>query len=283
MNMKEASALFRLLGDEVRLRILRLLAAERLNVTELTGILGIAQSGVSRHLGMLRESGLVEEQREGGFSYYRVPAAEARNGTAPLWPLLDAQFAASADDWVARADQARLKEVLRLRKESFANHGDGQQLVPGPQLGRLGARARAPAAGVGRRRSRMRRGVSHGRGRPLGTPRGRRRPVCRRARARERAGAPPRRLEHRVEAGRARALPLEDGSVDVALLSQALHHAADPARALAEGARVTRAGGRVLVLDLRRHDETWVQERLGDRWLGFDDGAAREVVEGRRA
>ena len=46
--MREASGLFRLLGDEARLRLLRVLARERLNVTELTGILGLAQSGVSR-------------------------------------------------------------------------------------------------------------------------------------------------------------------------------------------------------------------------------------------
>src|SRR4026209_56763 len=101
IDMKDASALFRLLGDEVRLRLLRLLAAERLNVTELTGILGIAQSGVSRHLGMLREHGLVEEQRVGGFSSCRVPPPEARNGHDALWALLGSQFAASADDEVA--------------------------------------------------------------------------------------------------------------------------------------------------------------------------------------
>ena len=76
--MKDASALFRLLGDEVRLRLLRLLAAERLNVTELTGILGIAQSGVSRHLGMLRDNGLIEERREGGYTYYQVAPPESR-------------------------------------------------------------------------------------------------------------------------------------------------------------------------------------------------------------
>ena len=50
--MKEASTLFRLLGDEARLRLLRLLVKERLNVSELTAVLGIAQSGVSRHLGL---------------------------------------------------------------------------------------------------------------------------------------------------------------------------------------------------------------------------------------
>ena len=109
MNMKEAPAVFRLLGDEVRLRLLRLLATERLNVTELTGILGIAQSGVSRHLGLLRDSGLVEERREGGFTYYQVPTADSRNGTAPLWQMLDAHFAESAEEPVARADRARLK------------------------------------------------------------------------------------------------------------------------------------------------------------------------------
>ena len=54
-----SAALFRLLGDDARLRILRLLEEERLNVSELTSILGIAQSGVSRHLGLLKEAGLV--------------------------------------------------------------------------------------------------------------------------------------------------------------------------------------------------------------------------------
>ena len=60
------AALFRLLGDDARLRILRLLDAERLNVTELTAILGIAQSGVSRHLGLLKDAGLVDERRDEG-------------------------------------------------------------------------------------------------------------------------------------------------------------------------------------------------------------------------
>ena len=70
--MAGAAALFRLLGDDARLRILRLLDAEQLNVSELTAILGIAQSGVSRHLGLLKEAGLVAEQREAGFVYYRL-------------------------------------------------------------------------------------------------------------------------------------------------------------------------------------------------------------------
>ena len=73
--MKAASTLYRLLGDEARLRLLRVLARERLNVTELTGVLGLAQSGVSRHLGLLKDAGLVREERDGGFSYYRIAPA----------------------------------------------------------------------------------------------------------------------------------------------------------------------------------------------------------------
>src|SRR5258705_1772981 len=81
--MQQASSLFRLLSDSTRLRLLRLLAQDRFNVTELTGILGVAQSSVSRHLGMLKDAGLVTEEREAWFVYYTI-AVTARgkcNGT----------------------------------------------------------------------------------------------------------------------------------------------------------------------------------------------------------
>src|SRR5262249_48861161 len=66
-------------------------------------------------------------------------------------------------------------------------------------------------------------------------------------------------------------LPMKDASVDVAMLSQALHHAHHPSRAVAEAARVPAPGRRVLLLDLRAHHEEWVRAKLGDRRLGFDD------------
>ncbi len=132
--MKRASALYRLLGDEARLRLLRLLARERLNVTELTGIMGLAQSGVSRHLGLLKDAGLVVEEKDAGFTYYR--AAPPDPSDAGLWPMLDAQFQAADADTTVRADAARLQEVLRLRQENFetrskANRQAWRQLVPG--------------------------------------------------------------------------------------------------------------------------------------------------------
>src|SRR5215813_105714 len=134
MDMRDTALLYRLLGDEARLRLLRVLAHERLNVTELTGVLGLAQSGVSRHLGLLKEAGLVREERDGGFSYYRV--APPLEGDSALTAVLRGQFEAAASDPSVRADDARLQEVLRLRKENFDTHGgadtrDARQLVPG--------------------------------------------------------------------------------------------------------------------------------------------------------
>ena len=281
----DSAALFRLLGDDARLRILRLLDAERLNVSELTGILGIAQSGVSRHLGLLKEARLVEERKEAGFTFFRLSPALAagENGFGPLWPLLRAQFAAAAATPAARADDARLEEVRRLRKENFEEHGaasERRQIVPGRSWA---AWARALAhllppleiadLGCGEgyltieaaRFAKSVIAVDRSEG------------VL--ARAREAAGR--RKLRNITwKRGELDRLPLRDASVDVALLSQALHHAADPARALAEAARIVRPGGRVLVLDLRKHEERWVHDRLGDKWLGFEDAELKRLLDG---
>jgi ArsR family transcriptional regulator len=275
-----AAAFYRLLGDEARLRILRLLASERLNVTELTGILGLAQSGVSRHLGLLRDGGLVEEQREGGFTFYRVPPPEALNGLQPAWELLRQQFAEAAGDPVHRADDSRLKEVLRLRKESFATHGGAErQLVPGRSWAAW-ARALALLLPPG-----IVADLGCGEGYlTIEAARWARRVIAidRSPDVLTRARALARRRDVRNitwKRGELDDLPLRDASVDLALLSQSLHHAPDPARALAEARRIVVPGGRVLVLDLRRHAETWVRERLGDAHLGFADDELQRLME----
>ncbi len=267
--ISDASALFRLLGDDTRLRLLRVLARDRFNVTELTGILGLAQSGVSRHLGLLRDAGLVVEEREAGYAYYRL--GERTNGHAALWPLLEAQFAASNGDRAVRADEARLEEVLRLRHENFETHGEARQLVPGRSWA---AWARAlthllPPLDVA--------DLGCGEGYlTIETARWAKSVVAIDTsgevleRARELARR--RRVTNITwKRGDLLKLPLKDAAVDVALLSQALHHASRPAEALAEAVRILRPGGRVLVLDLRAHDQAWVRERLGDQQLGFSD------------
>jgi len=276
MDMKDASALYRLLGDEARLRLLRVLAQDRFNVTELTGVLGLAQSGVSRHLGLLKDAGLVAEERDGAYTYYTLSPAVRGNGHGPLWPLLEAQFSAAAQAPAVRADESRLQEVLRLRRENFDQHAgpdtrDGRQLVPGRSWAawsRALAHLLPPAdvVDIGCGEGYLTIEVARWAQRVIAIDRS----TAVLARAKALAGR--RRAGNIIfKRGELEKLPLDSASVDVALLSQALHHAEDPAAALAEAVRVVRPGGRVLVLELRAHDEAWVREKLGDRHLGFSD------------
>jgi SAM-dependent methyltransferase len=276
--IKQTADLFRLLGDGTRLRLLRALARERFNVTELTGILGLAQSGVSRHLGLLKDAGLVVEERESGYAYYRL--GDRVNGHAALWPLLDAQFAASAQDRAVRADEARLEEVLRLRHENFDTHGDGRQLVPGRSwaawaraLGHLLPPLEVADLGCGEGYLTLEtaRWAKH----VIAIDRSD--AVLERARALARR----RRIGNITwKQGELAAVPLAEASVDVALLSQALHHSPRPERVLTESLRILRPGGRVLVLDLREHEQAWVRERLGDERLGFADAELERLLRG---
>ena len=281
--MLQASSLFKLLGDDARLRLLRLLATERLNVSELTAILGIAQSGVSRHLGLLREAGLIKEEREGGFTYYRASRDRRDTRLAWIWEFLGGQFAAATSDDVIRADDTRLREVLRLRREQRDAHGvgvDGDvgQLVPGRSwaawsraLALLLPSVRVADLGCGEGYLTLE--VARWARQVVAVDRSDR--VLERARVLAR---PDGVSNIEWKRGEIEKLPLADGSVDLALLSQALHHAEDPARALREAARVVVEGGRVLVLDLAGHEYQWVRERLGDRWTGFEPAALEDMM-----
>jgi len=277
--VQQTSALFRLLSDSTRLRLLRVLAKDRFNVTELTGILGVAQSNVSRHLGLLKDAGLVTEEREAGYVYYRVAEDARSNGRGPLWALLDTHFESAAADRTVRADDARTQEVLRLRKENFeTTHGDPRQLVPGRSwaawsraLGMLLPPLKVADLGCGEGYLTME--AARWAARVIAVDRSE--AVLRRAR-----GLAERRRIGNVtwKRGELEHLPIADEQVDVAMLSQALHHAEQPARAVAEAARITVAGGRVLVLDLRTHEETWVHHKLGDRVLGFSDAELKRML-----
>jgi SAM-dependent methyltransferase len=281
--MRQASGLYRILGDEARLRLLRVLSKERLNVGELTGVLGLAQSGVSRHLGLLKDAGLVSEERDGGFTYYRLAPSASTDDGGPLWSLLASQFAEASRDAAVRADDARLQEVLRLRKENFDAHAgpdsrDARQLVPGRSwaawsraLGLLLPPVVVADLGCGEGYLTIE--AARWAAKVVAVDRSD--AVLKRAKALARR----RRIANVVwKRGELEKLPIKDGTVDVSLLSQALHHAHQPGRAVSEAARVTTRGGRVLVLDLRTHHEEWVRAKLGDRRLGFDDDELKAML-----
>jgi ArsR family transcriptional regulator len=278
--VKELSAFCRLLGDDVRLRLLRLLAREQLNVKELTAILGIAQSGVSRHLGLLRKSGIVEERREGGYAYYSLKRQDTE-ALRVVWDAIEPQLTQDQADPVLQADDARMLEVLRVRKEDFLVHGSSAgQLVPGRSwaawsriLGHLLPPLDVVDAGCGEGYLTVE--AAAWASRVVAVDRSK--DMLRRARQLAR-----KRGVHNVvwRVGEIEKLPLDDASADVVLLSQALHHANDPVRGVAEASRVTRPGGRVLVLDLRAHGQEWVKSRLGDQWLGFTDERLGDLLGG---
>ena len=277
--MASAGSVFKLLGDPVRFRLLRVLAQDRFNVSELTGILGLAQSGVSRHLGLLKDAGLVTEQRDGGFVYYALPDDARRDDRSPLWELLDLQFASALEDRAAREDDVRLQEVLRLRKENFDVQGDPRLLVPGRSwaawaraLGHLLPPLDVADIGCGEgyltlEAARWARTV-------FGIDRSD--DVLERAKALAARRGVTNVIWKKGDLAR---LPLRDAAVDVALLSQSLHHASDPERALAEAARILRRDGRVVVLDLRAHNQTWVRARHGHQRLGFTPAELHRLLE----
>lgn len=270
--MKVLHAALRLLADETRLRALRVLAEHELNAGELTDVLGVAQSAVSRHLSLLRDGGLVEVRREGRYAYF-----SAARAAGPVWESVGRLVAAAPDE---QGDLARLDDVLRARRERRLGGGSARRdFVPGrswaawaraltwlvpdaPRVVDLGCGDGALTLEIARFAGR----VTAVDVRPA---------LLRKARASaKRAGA------RNVAFKRADIadLPFDDAAFDLAVLSQSLHFADDPEQVLAEAARVVRPGGRVVVVDLQPHDEEWVRDRLGHRTLGFSPSRLRDLL-----
>jgi ArsR family transcriptional regulator len=274
--MNSVATSLRLLGDETRLRALRVLRREELNSGELANVLGLAPSAVSRQMAQLRDAGLVLERRAGRFAYFRAaPDDGALDGLwSVLGPLVDA-----ADD--EHGDVARLEDVRRARRErELSGDGSGRRYVPGRSWA---AWARAVSllvppglrvVDLGCGEGALAREVGRFAARVVG--------VDRDADAIKRARAAARRDSHRRVTFRVadfESLPLDNATFDVAILSQTLHVTEDPGTALAEAVRVLVPGGRVVVLDLLTHDETWVRERLGHTRCGFSCDEMQALLE----
>ena len=284
--MKEASALYRLLGDEARLRLLRVLDKDRFNVKELTGILGLAQSG---RVAPSRPAEGGRARRRGArrrLQLLSALAGAARPRQGPLWPLLQAQFDAAAASPAVKADESRLQEVLRLRRENFEHVGpdtrDGRQLVPGRSwaawsraLGLLLPPLEVADLGCGEgyltvetaRWARHVTAVDRSTG----------------VLARAKALAARKKLSNITwKKGELEKLPIETARWTWRCCRRRCITPPSPSQALAEAARILKPGGRLLILDLRPHDETWVREKLGDRWFGFSDDHLDGPADARR-
>lgn len=271
----------RLLGDTGRIRLLRLLAQEDLSVAELQEILGMGQSRTSMQLSQLKAAGFVEVRRSGQKSIYRLtipPGAEAL-----LHEVLEKS---AADIPECTHDDEGLNLVLSRRKDHLRSYFDelagkfGRHYVPGRSwkslsemllrllpplvIADLGAGEGTLALLLAQRAERVIavdssvKMVEYGQGLV------------------ERHGIEN--MEYRL--GDMEELPLGPAEVDLVLIHQALHHSLHPERVLSEAWRVLRPGGRIIVLDLLKHEFEAAQEIYADVWLGFSQVELLNLLRG---
>jgi ArsR family transcriptional regulator len=105
LDVRPLTRLFRALGDETRLRIVALLSHGELCVCRLESALDMNQSTASRHLGILRASGVVDCRPEGTWVYYRITEQEH----ATVAKALDVLTKAFGAERALKSDHAKLR------------------------------------------------------------------------------------------------------------------------------------------------------------------------------
>ena len=276
----------RVLSDPTRLRILALLSREELSVGELARVLELAQSRVSNHLRILRESHLLDERHVGRTTHRRLattaldPESAASNPTSRVWQALRSEIPTLPEH---AADTTRLERVVQERNGGpgeFFDRVAGEWDKIGLDFETGQARQRAAAALLPH-------GLVLG---DLGCGTGyvsqALLPWCARlvcvdrskgmlAQARKKLGQAPQGTRVEFRRGELDALPIDDAELDGCVAAMVLHHLQRPAGALAEMHRVLKPHGRAVVLELAPHKEAWMREAQGDRHLGL---AARDVI-----
>jgi ubiquinone/menaquinone biosynthesis C-methylase UbiE/DNA-binding transcriptional ArsR family regulator len=263
----------RALSDATRLRIIALLEKDELSVQELQEITRVGQSRISTHLGLLLDAGFSKSRRDGKRTFYRLNHEAMETGEDFI--KLAIQGARELPEYAA--DRINLKRILSRRQDQaqvYFNQVAGRfDRVYGPGrswqgFGHLLLRIVPPLIVAD---------LGSGEG-LLGELLARR---CKQVIAVDNSekivkfGADKARknglknLEFRL--GDLQNPPIEPASVDVVIMSQALHHAADPAAAVAAAHRLLRPQGQILILDLQKHGFEKAYDSYGDRWLGFEE------------
>jgi len=266
----------KLLADPTRLRILLLLEREPLSVAELQEILGMGQSRISTQLSQLKAEGLVTDQRSGKNNIYTIEAPAH---------LIDLARMAAAEIAETAADSAAMSHLLRKRRDKARAYFDqlagkfGKNYVPGRSWKSLAeALFKAMSPGVVADL-----GAGEGTLSQL---------LAQRAEKVIAVDNSPKMVEFGAQLALDHGLPnleyrlgdienppIETASVDLAILSQALHHAEHPQRAIAEAFRILKPGGRLIILDLLQHSFEQAHELYADLWLGFPEVEIVRMLE----
>ncbi len=273
----------RALADPTRLRIMRLLAAMELAVGELALVLGQSQPRVSRHIKILCDAGLAERRKEGAWVFLRSAIGEGRApplGAAAARLLAvaeqdDAQFAARCAE-----DRRHLAAIRAARETSaeayFARHAAewdelrGLHSPDGPVeaalLGALGKNSLGALLDIGTGTGRIAELLSGRASHVTGLDKS---PEMLRLARTRLQDLPADRLD--LVQGDFTALPFADQAFDTVIFHQVLHYAQEPEPALAEAARVCRAGGTIAIVDFAAHDREELRTQHAHARLGFSD------------
>jgi ArsR family transcriptional regulator len=282
------------LGDATRSRVLLALERQELTVSELCAVLQLPQSTVSRHLKTLADSGWTASRRDGTSRYYTLAGLDGQgagarrspgNGSAharKLWSLVREQVASTPG---AAQDARRLATVLARRRtasQAFFATSAGQWDRLRDELFGKGFSLQAVAGLLDERWTVADLGCGTGRLTAALAP------FVRRVVAVDGSGemlqAAKRRLRDLenvdLRRGDLETLPIEDATLDAALVALVLHHVPDPARALSEASRAIKPGGRIVIVDMLPHDRDEYRQQMGHVWLGFaEDQIARWLGE----
>lgn len=266
----------KLLSDATRLRIVSLLIQDALSVAELQEILGMGQSRISTQLSQLKQAGLVKDERSGKNNVY----------SACLPPeLLAIAKQAAAEIAEISADSQALAHILSKRKDYARTYFDelagrfGKDYVPGRSWKAL-AEALIKALNY---RVVADLGAGEGTLSQLLAQRAEKviaidlssKMVAYAQKLAIANGL--RNVEFRI--GDIENPPIEAASIDLAVLSQALHHAENPQKALDAAYQILRPGGCLIVLDLLQHHFSEARELYADRWLGFSESELASMLK----
>jgi ubiquinone/menaquinone biosynthesis C-methylase UbiE/DNA-binding transcriptional ArsR family regulator len=279
--MSSALKSLRALSDPTRLRMVALLEQDELSVNELQEITRLGQSRISTHLGLLQDAGLLQSRREGKRTFYK-PNAQA-DGAARELIQLAIRGAKELPEY--EGDQINLKRILARRREQaqvYFNQIAGRfDRVYGPgrswqAFGHLLLRILPPlvVADLGAGEGLLSELLARRCKKVIAVDNSEKMVAFGMAKAKKNG---LKNLEFRL--GDLQAPPIDPNSVDLVILSQALHHAEVPAQAIAAAYRILRPRGQIMILDLLKHNFEKAHELYGDRWPGFAESDLHRWLE----
>jgi ArsR family transcriptional regulator len=272
----------RLLADPTRLRLLLLLEQEELSVAELQQILGMGQSRISSHLAQLKRAGVVEDRRAGKNVYYGASEngeGSRRARVAELSRTLARELPETS------RDRTSLKLVLRKRQDKAREYFDelagkfGRRYCPGRSWQALAHALitllpRLTVADLGAGEGTLSQLLAKNARKVIAIDNSPKMVEFGSKLAKKHGF---KNLQYRL--GDIEDPPIAKNSVDLAILSQALHHAIHPQRAIAAAHQILKRGGRLVILDLLSHRFERARELYADHWLGFSEVELHQFLE----